>query len=141
MRILREAVVEPLHVFVQERVLAEGNDDGLFLFGQQGGARFLRPGLQEGWPSPYLNRAPGHGGRQADATFLFGCVCQGDGIRQLDKRAIGPLRSPAGAAEAPPRGMCTTEKDKVNQDLLAFIGTQRGATSRLNANCVTTISS
>jgi len=38
--------------------------------------------------SPYLDRSPGHGGRQADASFLFRCVRQGDGIRQLDERGI-----------------------------------------------------
>ena len=45
-------------------------------------------GLQEGWASPYLNRAPGHGGRRAATTFLFGRVRQGDGIRQLDERTM-----------------------------------------------------
>ena len=49
--------------------------------------------LQKGRSSPYLNRSPGHGGRHAGASFLFGCVRQGDGIRQLGERAIKTARA------------------------------------------------
>src|ERR1700756_4267433 len=44
--------------------------------------------LQEGWPTPYLNRSPWDGGRKAPAGFLFRCVGQGDRIRKLDQSAM-----------------------------------------------------
>ncbi len=49
-------------------------------------------GLQESWPSPYLNRASRDGGRQAAASLLFGRGRQADGVRHVGKCEINKGR-------------------------------------------------
>src|SRR5258708_40038279 len=49
-------------------------------------------GLQESWPSPYLNRPSRDRGWQAGANLLFECVRQASGLGQVAGRAIGNAR-------------------------------------------------
>src|SRR6266702_89959 len=45
-------------------------------------------GLQESWPSPYLNGPPRDGGRQADARLLLACVRQAGRVGHVGERPI-----------------------------------------------------